>query len=65
MNPSKYSKDPSRTDSSSINPERFGTACNIRGSSSSLLSSSTVNGSCCTLPAGGEGSVKSFQQQVS
>ena len=61
---SRLSKESARVDLTNNIPENFGTACNIRGSSSSLVSGSTVNGSSCTLPAGGDGSVKSFQQQV-
>ena len=63
---SRYSKDSTTGHSSSTIADNLLEPCNsnIIGSSSSLLSNSTVNGSCCTLPAGGSGSVKSFQQQV-
>ena len=64
VNAPRYAKDTPNQDSSNNIPDNFVTACNIRGSSSSLLSGSTVNGSSCTLPAGGDGSIKSFQQQV-
>ena len=65
VNAARCSKDTTpRAEPSNNIPENFVAACNIRGSSSSLLSGSTMNGSSCTLPAGGDGSVKSFQQQV-
>ena len=65
INSSRFMKEPSSRDGSiSTIPDQFGTSSNTRGSASSLLSGSTINGSSCTLPAGGDGSVKSFQQQV-